>query len=294
MATVAITRGLIGISADAYHADPAEVPSLSASIAAILCTQSPAHARAAHPRLNPDFERVEKPHFDLGTVVHQLLLEGHTDSLVAVDAKDWRTNAAQEERDAAYAAGKTPILAKELPRITAMVDAVNDQLAKHEADPPLFTDGKAEQTIIWEEEGGVVCRARLDWLRDDLGAVDDLKTVGRAGGADPYRFSRSLFGIGYDIKAAFYLRGIKAVTGAEPEFRFVAIETEPPYALSVIGIAPSTRMLGEKKVRRALDLWRTCLDKNDWPAYTRRVAYAELPGWEEERWLERELEEEAA
>ena len=43
------------ISAEAYHADPAPEPSLSSSVAKILVNLSPAHARIAHPRLNPDY-----------------------------------------------------------------------------------------------------------------------------------------------------------------------------------------------------------------------------------------------
>jgi hypothetical protein len=51
--------------------------------------------------------------------------------------------------------------------------------------------------------------------------------------------------------AAWYLRGLKAVTGAEAEFRFVVCETRPPYAVSVVGLAPEVLQLAEKKVRRA-------------------------------------------
>jgi hypothetical protein len=285
---------LLTISADEYHADPSEIPSLSSSIAAILCQQSPAHAWAAHPKLNPNFERTDKTAFDLGTTVHQLLLEGHTDSIVAIDADNYRTKAAQEERDAAYAAGRTPMLVKELPRVQAMVEAVTSQLARHEADPPLFKDGKAEQTLMWEEDGGVVCRARIDWIRDDLTAVDDLKSVGRS--ADPDSCVRAIATHGYDLKAAFYLRGLwETLEGAPPPaFRWCFVETDPPYALSVI--APSAAMLelGRKKCDYAINLWRRCLDRDEWPGYTTKVAYAETPAWDEAKWLEKELREEMA
>jgi len=39
-------QGIFEYTADVYHADPCPKPSLSASIAHILCSQSPAHARA--------------------------------------------------------------------------------------------------------------------------------------------------------------------------------------------------------------------------------------------------------
>ena len=284
--------GIFTIAAGDYHADPVDPPSLSASVATILCTRSAAHAWASHPRLNPAYEREEKDHYDLGTIVHQLLLEGHTDSLVAIDADNFRTKAAQEERDAAYAAGRTPILVGNLARVQAMVDAVRERLHDHEADPPLFTDGKAEQTIVWEEPGGVMCRSRPDWLRDDLASIDDLKTTSRS--ADPETYSRALFGVGGDIQAAFYLRGLRTVTGADrAEFRWVIIETDAPYALSVVSPDPALLELADKKVQYAINLWRRCLTSGEWPGYPTRTCYAELPAWEEARWLAKE-EREAA
>jgi hypothetical protein len=281
-----VKAGIHLLSADEYRADPCDKPSLSSSIAAILCSQSPAHAWVAHPKLNPDFERAEKPHFDLGTVVHQLLLEGHTDSLVTIDAENFRTKVAQEARDAAYADGKTPILIGELPRVNAMVAAVGEQLRSHTADPPLFTDGKAEQSLVWGEAGGIVCRARLDWLRDDHRTIDDLKTTSRS--ANPEQWTRTIFGMGYDVQAAWYLRGLKAVTGADAEFRLAVIETSRPFALSVIGFGPDILTLARKKVEYALSLWRDCLVNDSWPGYPQQVCYAGLPAWEEGRWLEKE------
>jgi hypothetical protein len=264
------------LPASVYHADPLDTPSLSASLAVMICQQSPRHAWAAHPRLNPDYVEEQKEAFDLGTVVHELLLEGHMESLAVVDAPDWRTNGAKAAREAAYVEGKTPLLAKHLPRVTAMVDAVIPQLAAHDAYPAPFTVGKPERTLVWETDG-VACRARLDWLHDDYLFIDDLKTVGRS--AEPQAFSRSLFGLGYHIKAAFYARGVRALSGVTPEFRIVAVETSPPYAISVVGLAPAAVELGEACVEHALRLWGECLAANDWPGYSRRVHYAEPPAW---------------
>jgi hypothetical protein len=281
--------GILTMSDDAYHADPCERPSLSASIAHLLCSRSPAHARAAHPRLNPDLRRVEKEHFDVGTAAHALLLEGR-DAVVVVDAPNWRTKAAQDERDAARAAGQVPLLVHVLADLEAMVAAAHEQLAAHRARPPLFSDGKPEQTLVWEEDG-VLCRARLDWLRDDFTAVDDLKTTSRS--ASPELYSRALFGVGGDVQAAFYARGVERLTGIVPEFRWVVVETAPPYALSVIAPAPDLLTIGRDKVEYAIDAWRRCLERDEWPAYSRLVCYAELPAYEEARWLEKDLQEAA-
>jgi len=276
--------GIYAISSADYHADPCPAPSLSSSIARVLCQSSRAHARAAHPRLNPACRDEEAEHFDIGTAAHAILLEG-TAAVEVIDAKDWRTNAAKDARDKARAAGKVPLLAKVWADVEAMVGAARAQLDRHADGRAMFVGGAAEQTVIWCEDGGVWCRARTDWLRQ--GHVDDYKTTSAS--ANPEVLSRTLFGNGWDIQAAFYLRGVKAVTGIDAEFRFACQETYPPYALSVVALGPDAMLLAEKKVLYALELWRECLTTNTWPAYPNRTAYASLPTWVESAWLEKEL-----
>jgi PDDEXK-like uncharacterized protein DUF3799 len=281
--------GIHAISADAYHADPAETPSLSASIARILCSSSPAHARAAHPRLNPEYEREEADKFDLGTAAHALLLQGEQ-IVHVVDAPDWKKQDARNERNAARLAGKVPMLPDQWERVQAMVAATAARLAALDTAPPPFTDGKPEQTLIWEENG-VVCRALVDWLRDDHAVVDDYKTTSKS--ASPEQWPRTLFSTGCDVQAAFYLRGLKALTNVDAEFRFIVQETFPPYALAVFSLGPDALALAEARVRYALAKWRDCLDHDEWPAYPTEVCHVEMPGWEEAKWLEREAREAA-
>lgn len=275
-----------------YHADPAETPSLTASIADRLVNQTPLHAWAAHPRLNPDFEREEKAAFDVGSLVHALVLEGDNSKVHVVYADDWRTKDARTERDEARDLGRIPILQKDWKRIETMVGTIRAQLVERADEPPLFTDGKPEQTLVWRERD-VTCRARLDWLRDDFLAIDDLKTTGAS--ANPLRWGRrTLFDIGADIQVAFYLRGLKAVTGVDATFRYVLAETKQPYALAVVSLASSALELGRAKVDRALQLWRECTKTGVWPGYPTGIYYAETPAFEEMRWLEHDGERMAA
>lgn len=282
---------ILTIDADTYHADQVtDQPCLSASIARILVAESPAHAYAAHPKLNPAWAPVEEAKFDLGTVVHQLLLDEHA-RVEVIHFDSWRTAEAKQCRDVARAAGKTPLLVDDWARAVEIADAIRQQVAGLDVDPPILTDGKSEQTLVWEENG-VACKARLDWLRDDHAAIDDIKTTSRS--ANPDTWSRTVFSMGYDVQAAFYLRGVKAVTGADPDFRLVVCETAPPYALSVIGMTPGALELANAKVDWALATWKRCLGTDVWSGYPKRVAYAEAPSWEETRWLEKEAREVAA
>jgi hypothetical protein len=279
------------LAAADYHADQTkEVPTLSSSIANILLTRSPLHAWTAHPRLNPDWQRQEEPKFDVGNVVHQLLLEG-INSVQVIPFDDYRTDAAKEARDAARAAGKIPLKPKEAESVIAMNQAVNEQLDYLEVDPKPLTNGKPEQTMVWQDaQTGVWCRARFDWLHDDLSAIDDLKTTTRS--AHPEAFAKNLYSYGCDVQAAFYLRGLRTLKETplytEPKWRWVVVETSPPYGLSVVEPGPAVLELADAKVDAALKLWADCLERDSWPGYPTKVATAELPAWEEARWLERE------
>lgn len=275
---------ILDVPAAAYHRDEiGDTPTLSSSIVKLLINASPAHAQAAHPKLNKFYKREEDDKFSIGTAAHAMLLEGK-DAVEVCEFDSWRTNAAKDAKKAAYAAGKIPLLGDDYFEVLAMVEAAKEQLDSHEARPPLFVAGKAERTITWEEDG-VFCRARPDWLHDNLAACDDYKTSSRS--ARPESFARTLFGMGYDIQASFYRRGLRAVTGADIPFRFAVQETSPPYALSVVELGPDVYALADDKVQYAIDLWRGCMESGLWPAYSTRVATAELPPYLEAQWMER-------
>lgn len=286
---LAVSAGFSFVPEAEYHLDPCPEPSLSSSVARILCSQSPIHAWAAHPRLNPDYQPEEAAHFDLGTAAHDLLLRG-VESVAVLDFADWRTNAAKDARDAARAEGKVPLLADQWERVQAMVQAARIQLDGL-GNPPLFADGEPEMTMTWQEANGVWCRVRLDWLHESRRFVDDYKTTGRS--ANPDEWSRTLFNVGYDVQAAFYLRGLAAL-GHQATFRFCVQETAAPYALSVVSLSDSALDLARSKVDYAIRTFGDCLRKGVWPGYSRAVAVAMAPSWEQLRWADIQADLEAA
>lgn len=272
---LALTSGIVAMPADEYHADPCPEPSLSKSVAHILLEKSPAHARVAHPKLYDRFVREEKEIFDIGTVVHALLLEGAA-GVEVVEAKDWTTKVAKEQRDAAREAGKVPLLTSQWARCEEMANAARRQLEMLDLDPAPFTAGKPEQTLVWEEDG-VYLRCRFDWLHDDLSTVDDYKTTGTSAVASEWR--KVMLRTGADLQAAFYLRGLRKALGAETNWRWVIQETSPPFALTVAYPGPDVLARAELRVQHAIDTWRSCLADNHWPAYTREAQEITLPAW---------------
>lgn len=284
------TVGVHDLSEDAYHADPAPVPSLSASLAKLLIDRSPRHAWHAHPRLNPDHEAKNSDAFDLGRVGHKLVLGAGAD-LVVIDADDWRSGSAKAQRDHARERGLTPILTKHFERAEIMARRVHAQLARHQEAAGAFQNGSPEQTMIWTEEvdGQTVwCRARLDWRPAGGNVFDDFKTTAASAAASQWG-QRTMWETGCDVQAAFYIRGIKALgLAADPHFRFVVAELEDPFAIAVHTLTPGALAMANRKVEYALRLWARSLAKDWWPGYPPFTAYLDPPPWTEKRWLSRE------
>lgn len=279
--------GIYEIEEDAYHADPVVKPSLSSSIAKVLLRATPAHAQIQHPRLNPTYVSEKRSVFDIGSAVHCLVLNDVA-KIEVIDVEEYRTNDAKAKRDAAYAAGRIPLKTREYERVREMADAARAQLDAHEDAAEAFRPGcgTPEQTMIWQE-GGVWCRARLDWLPDDRVSFYDFKTTGQV--ANPDTYARHLYDMGYDVQAALYRRGIARLLGvSEPSFCFVVQETAPPYCLSVIGLPPQAIDYAERQVDDALRTWAWCLENDEWPGYPSRTAYVEPPMWKIKAWEERE------
>lgn len=282
--------GIYDIAASAYHRDDLghDAPTLSASIAAILLRQSPLHAHAAHPKLG-GYPHEESETFDLGTAAHSLILEGSEDRYAVVEANDWRTKAAQTARDEARANGKVPLLLRQVENVRLMARMVRSNLAQFAESPAPLTDGKPERTLIWDD-GGVWCKARLDWLHDDWMTIDDLKTG--AGSSHPDAWKRRVYERGSDIQAAFYLRGLVAVgqdtfgPGHEPSFRWIVAENSYPFATSVVSLSPEGLAHASDQVEQAIQLWRKCLAADSWPGYPTRTCYVDPPAWSLSQWME--------
>lgn len=293
-----MSAGIYTVSAATYHRDElgVDAPMLSASIATILLRQSPKHAHAAHPKLG-GFPSEESETFDLGTAAHSLVLEGSEARYAVVDANDWRTNAAKDARAKARAEGRTPLLLRQIESVRLMANVVRSNIAQFEDDPMPLMHGKPEQTLVWND-GGVWCKARVDWLHDDLATIDDLKTG--AVSAKPDAWTRTLYGRGGDLQAAFYLRGLMALTpkhpaigatrrqATDPIFRWIVAENTYPYATSVISLSPEGLAHAHAQVEEAIATWRKCLDTDTWPGYPTRTCYVDAPGWALMQYLDSE------
>lgn len=269
----------------AYHADPCPKPSLSRSVGKTLVNNCPWKAWWSHPRLNPNYEQEEKSVYDLGSICHELVL-GQESSLVVIEAGDWRTKAAKEQRAEAYDTGKTPLLAHQYAEALAMHKSYRRQLENHEEAELFLRPGcRSEHSVIWRE-GEAWCRVRIDRISSEGTYLFDYKT-GASANPDDWG-NLSVGRNGYDVQDAFYRRGYKAITGKHAEYRFVVQETKPPYALSVIALDAVWQEIGDRKVDSMIRLWQQCMKHDVWPGYPDRTCAVSPPFREKERWLDGE------
>lgn len=283
VAEVITEPGVYDLSVDEYHGDPVPGGSLSQSGAKHLLPPScPALFRYAVDHPQPPNRA-----FDFGHAAHRLVL-GAGPELVAVDAADWRTKAAREQRDAAYAEGLTPLLTSEYETVLEMAAA----LRAHPVASALFApgSGRPEQALFWRDgiHESVMCRALLDWLPNAQPGrriiLPDYKTTRCA---DPKQLQRAIEDYGYHQQAAWYLDGGRALgLAADAAFVFVCQEKTPPYLVTVAEPDTTALRIGQMLNRRALDVYAECVASGEWPGYSNRVELVSLPPYVENRFLE--------
>lgn len=269
--------GVYRLSADAYHDDCAPGPSLSSSGARTLIEECPA-AFWWNSYLNPAYQPEQKKSFDLGHAAHTALLEPDSwrERVVVIEAADYRTKAAQEARDGAWAEGKVPLLPEHRDTIFAMRDA----LLAHPLAARAWENGWAEPSFVWQDtETKAWLKCRPDFLPDHRRWIIDYKTTTSA---HPRHFARRTAEHGYFQQAAWYIDGIGAVTGESPkEWFFVVQETKPPYLVSVFKLDQRAIDFGAAMNRRAIDLFAECVATGKWPGYAETATIVSLPSWVE-------------
>lgn len=282
-----------GVSMGEYLA----MPAANASLLNTLLERCP---RAAwfdswlNPRRPAD---ASTPAQSVGTLAHELLLEGTRAKMHVIDPNDyptkstgnipdgWTNKEIREARDAALGAGMIPVFPKVAADVEAMVGEARAYLATLSRTEPAVHDlfapggGRSEVTIVWEEDG-CLFRIRPDRLSDAI--CGDVKTT--AATAEPGKWGRlQLFGMGYYVAAALYRRGILAATGKRVESIYLVQEQSAPFLCSLVGLDPMAQQVGQRKAERAIAIWKHCVRTGAWPGYPNRVAYPEVPPWEAAR-----------
>lgn len=268
-----------------YHGDRlCASPSLSSTLARTILARSPLHAWTAHPRLNPAWEPVEKKTFDIGRAAHRAVL-GRGGDYVAYPVEILASNGAASTKEAKAwaeeqrAAGRTPLKADEVDQVGEIADAVRRQIEAM----GIRLDLSRSEVVALAEVDGVMCRAMIDNAPSDPRLpLYDVKTTTDA---SPEALAKTIATYGYDVQASHYLATWKAATGEDRRFRFIFVEKEAPYGVSV---AELYRKPGDEAdwfdhadalAADARRIWGECLRSGQWPGYPARVAMIGAPGW---------------
>lgn len=271
--------GVYDLPAEEYHADPVEGHSLSSTGARKILNTTPAVFR--HEQLNPP---KSKKAFDLGHAAHSLVL-GVGQEIEVCDFPNWMTKASKEAKTAAYAAGKVPLLPPDFEVVTDMAKAIQE----HPIAASLFQgEGNAEQAYIWTDpQTGVHCRGLLDWVRPPTegkrAVLVDYKTTISA---TPAAIAKSVHDHGYHQQQEWYRAAYMAqhpYDDDEPVFLFVFQEKTAPYLVHVVELDAMAVRIGQRLNRDALDLYKWCADRDEWPGYGDQITLVSLPAWAENR-----------
>lgn len=282
-------------------ADYLKIEALSKEPVGTLLEECPASGWWAS-YLNPGRPREVTGEMDIGSAAHSVLLENSWACVVEIDPADhpaktkpfkiprgWSNDSIKAARDEVREAGKYPVLKGGTMVIRDMVDAARKFIDSLQDNEPAIwaafqpSGGRSEVTMVWDD-AGVLCKLRLDRIDNLWQVAVDYKTSGMS--VEPNRFCRSqMYGdMGYAFGAAWYRRGIFALTGSLPDYLWLAQETAPPHLCSIMGLTPEALELATEKVAAGLSSWRKCAKERKWPGYPARVCYPEMPVYERMKW----------
>jgi hypothetical protein len=282
--------GLVAMPAARYHADPCAIPSLSSHCAATIVTKSPLHAWHEHPRLGGAKRTLTTTALRGGSLAHELLLRtaGEVDeSIVVIEADNFRTKAAQAERDEAIEADKLPVLAREFDKATIACGHILARFIEY----GIHLSGLSEVAAFWQEvasDGALVqCRALMDHVIVGEGLIYDLKSCRSA---HPRAIQKAVESYSYHIQSTAYTRALEQIEprlAGRVTYRWLFVELTEPYVVVPAEPAGSMRALGKACWTQALDTWAACSASGQWPAYSSgEVLRIEASPWALERAFE--------
>lgn len=131
----------------------------------------------------------------------------------------------------------------------------------------LIEQGQHEKPFFWTDElTGEECKCRPDILAEFNGVpiIADLKSCASA---DTESFAKDVVKYGYDLQAYMYSEGVKANTGKDYQFVFIAVEKTPPYAVNVMQADKYILMRGEALFREYIGTYHDCKESGNWWSY---------------------------
>lgn len=226
-----------------------------------LIRKSPADARLYFE--HQSFK--DTPSLRKGKAFHALTLENKK-VYVTCDSRDKNAKAAIKLQNS----DKIFLTSSEVASVENMAIAIR---SNPDAMDFISLPGDVERSLFWEEDG-LQMKARLDKVIAGIGVIDAKSTDD----ATPGGFARSIYKWGYHIQAAHYLSGcMHCGIDVPDEFIFLAVESSEPYYSAVYRLDSASLEEGRLERKRLIKLWKECVEKNIWPAYTSGIKKISIP-----------------
>lgn len=248
-----------------------EIPRLSPSIAKYLL-RAPSIAYHHH-RLLGGVETAKTADMQDGNILERMITGHAINEIVCVDAKDWRTKAAQELRAQVETCGGIAVLIDRYDAYLQAAQVIRGKIAGKLGELEVFSN---QERVEWQSDG-VYCSGVLDWLRIETGryTIVDLK---KTASAHPRDIQRAIIRYGYDIQYGAYTDAVESTyprLAGRGKFYLAFYEANAPYCVTIAELDGGMRMLGESKWQKAKRIWRECMDAKYWPDYTDKIVRIE-------------------
>jgi len=266
-----------------YHQsffDYIEAPGINRSFLHDMISYSPGHAK-----FQQEHEEIT-PALRLGDAFHAAILEPERFEkeyvTLPLDCKPGSGARMKTRKEAflfmAEEKGQTIIQPDDYENIKEMVAVI--QSNQNALD--LLSDGVKEVSGYFIDQGNnIALKIRLDWINKKEGIIIDLKSCADAR-KGPFR--TKAYNFGYDLQAFMGLYGVTQITGqAHSIFKFIAVESKGYHGLKIYDADQEMIQTGHEKYQKAVELYKKCLKKDEWPGYDSASEPLGSPGWAKEQ-----------
>lgn len=213
-----------------------------------------------------------------GEAVDAELLDGVDGNVISVPdgmRRDERTEAYQSFK--AANPGKLILSGSEYAKVGQMVASVREH-----AEAMSLLGGVRKQSILWQKEDGIRCRATPD--SHSPVALVDLKRTAQ-GNCTADRFSKHARRMGWLGQLAYYYEAMVSV-GSAPDIYFVVVEAEPTlvnrrHEVAIFRMGDQAHDEAHDEVERLWKLLLRFLDDGEVHGYGSGLPIEIIPAWKE-------------
>lgn len=162
------------------------------------------------------------------------------------------------------------------------IDCMRQEWCKNDQLAFVYSKGTPQLRLEWHYRN-VRCKGFADWYSEAFPAINDIKVVKDA---SDEAVANIIARNHYDIQAAMYRAGA-AAKGFHVEHSLITfVEAKYPYMVNAIEFTDEQLSFGHTMYMKYVEIWKECLDKNEYPGYGHGFHEINLPGWHTRKYLE--------